>query len=411
MKQSVLEEIAREQLEHLRESVPGQPRDALAALPGLRTHALIVSGIRRCGKSTLLHQLIKQRNRPTVFYFNFEDMRLYDFQTPDFQLLDNVIQASKARELYFDEIQIIPKWELYVRQKLDQGCRIAITGSNASLLSRELGTKLTGRHITRELFPFSYKEFNAFCKLKPGEKSFDKYMRTGGFPEVVKTGNLEQLGFLMEDILNRDIVVRYGIKDATSVKRLLSYLLSNAAKLTTPSKLKEAVGVKSPSTILDYFSYLEASYLIHMVPRFSFSIKSQMLAPKKMYINDSGLIKAGSVSFSSDAGRVLENIVFCELRRRSRELFYYADNGKECDLVEMQKGKASQILQVCWEMNPDNEEREVTGLIAALDYFNCETGAIITRNQRDTIRQGARIINLIPVHEYLTRQPPTPPST
>jgi len=409
MKQSVLEEVAREQLERLRASAPGQPRDALATLPDLRAHALIVSGIRRCGKSTLLHQLIKQRGGAAAFYLNFDDMRLCDFQMPDFQLLDNVIQTAKAMELYFDEIQIVPKWELYVRQKLDQGYKIAITGSNASLLSRELGTKLTGRHVTRELFPFSYSEFNALRKLKPGENSFDKYMRTGGFPEVVKTGNLELLGFLMEDILNRDIVVRYGIKDAAPVKRLLSYLLSNAAKLTTPSKLKEAIGVKSPTTILDYFSYLEASYLIHMVPRFSFSIKSQMLAPKKMYINDSGLIKAGSVSFSADAGRVLENIVFCELRRRGRELFYYyEDNGRECDLIEMRKGKAAQILQVCWEMNAGNEEREMAGLLAALDFFKCETGVILTRNQRDTIRQGTRIINLLPAHEYLTRQPTAP---
>ena len=408
MKQSTLQETAREQLERLRAAAPGQPRDALATLPDLRAHALIVSGIRRCGKSTLLHQLIKRRARASAFYLNFDDLRLYDFQVPDFQLLDNVIQAAKAKELYFDEIQIVPKWELYVRQKLDQGYKVAITGSNASLLSRELGTKLTGRHVTRELFPFSYNEFNAFCKLKPGENSFDKYMRTGGFPEVVKTGNLELLNFLAEDILNRDIIVRHGIKDAASLKRLLSCLLSNAARLTTPSKLKETIGVKSPATILDYFSYLEAGYLIHMVPRFSFSIKSQMLAPKKMYISDSGLIKAGSVSFSADSGRVLENIIYCELRRRGRELFYYEDNGKECDLVEMRKGKAVQILQVCWEMTPDNEGREVTGLLAAMDFFKCETGLIITRNQRDTIRQGAHTINLLPAHEYLTQQPPAP---
>jgi len=408
MKQSVLQEVAGEQLERLLVSEQGQSRDALAALPDLRTHALIISGIRRCGKSTLLHQLIKQRNRAPVFYLNFEDMRLYDFQIPDFQLLDAIIRDSKAAELYFDEIQIIPKWELYIRQKLDQGCKVVITGSNASLLSRELGTKLTGRHITRELFPFSYREFIAFRKLKPNAHSLEKYMQIGGFPEVARTENLDLLNFLVEDILNRDIIVRYGIKDASSLKKLLSYLFSNAAQLTTPSKLKEAVGVKSPSTMLDYFSYLEASYLIHMMPRFSYSRKSQMLAPKKMYIGDSGLIKAGSASFSSDSGRVLENIIFCELRRGGNELYYYADNGRECDFIEMRKGKAAQILQVCWEVNAGNEKREVAGLLAALDFFKCETGVIITHNQRDTILQGGHTINLLPAHEYLTRPPDEP---
>ncbi|MDV0446419.1 hypothetical protein MsAg5_02520 [Methanosarcinaceae archaeon Ag5] len=403
MKQSVLEQIAFEQKEHLTISDAGLERDTLDLLPNLSSHALIISGIRRCGKSTLLHQYVKKNNQD-AFYFNFEDIRLYEFQISDFIILDQVIESSGLKVLFFDEIQIIRGWELYVRQKLDQGFKVIITGSNASLLSRELGTKLTGRHITKELFPFSYSEFIEFKKLDPSEQSFYEYVETGGFPEVVKTGHHEILSFLIEDIINRDIVVRYGIKDAASVKKLFSYLLSNAAKLTTPSKLKEMIGIKSPSTILDYFSHLESCYLIHMVPKFSYSLKSQMLAPKKMYVNDTGLIKAGSVSFSEDKGRLLENIVFCELRRHGKEIYYFNENSKECDFIEMNKGQVKQIIQVCWELNHENEEREIDGLVEALDYFKQENGIIVTVNQKDLIRKGQHMIRVIPVYEYLISQ-------
>lgn len=400
MKQADIEQIAKEQRDQLSHSDIGLQREALGTLPNLQSHALIVSGIRRCGKSTLLHQFIRQHHQD-AFYFNFEDIRLYDFQVNDFSLLDNVINAQALKVLFFDEIQVVNGWELYVRQKLDQGYKIAITGSNASLLSRELGTKLTGRHITRELFPFSFNEFTAFKGLKPNKDSLNEYIQTGGFPETVKTGNRELLDFLIEDIIHRDIVVRYGLKDASSVKRLISYLLSNTAKLTTPSKLKEAVGVKSPSTILDYFSYFESCYLIHIVPKFSYSVKSQMLAPKKIYINDTGLIKAGSISFSEDNGRLLENIIFCELRRHGKELYYFNENGKECDFVEMHKGQVSQLIQVCWDLNSDNEEREVKGLVEALNYFKHNAGIIITHNQKDVIRHGEHLIHVIPAYEYL----------
>ena len=400
MKLSELEQIAYEQKEILMQSDTGLPRNALGSLPHLETHALIISGIRRCGKSTLMNQYLHTINQD-FFYLNFENIRLYDFRIKDFQLLDTIIGRTGVKQLFFDEIQSVTGWELFVRQKLDQQYRIFITGSNASLLSQELGTKLTGRQITKELFPFSFDEFITFKNKKACPDSLLEYINSGGFPEHVKTGHPDILTALVDDVIYRDVVVRYGIKDASSVKRLLSYLFFNASKLTTPSKLKEITGVKSPSTVLDYFSYFEASYLIQILHRFSFSFKSQMLAPKKVYICDTGLIKAGTLLRTENYGYLLENIIYMHLRRRTKELFYYNENKKECDFIELEAGKVKTLIQVCWELNTDNEEREIDGLIDALRFFNQPKGLIITYNQKDTIHHGDYVIELVPAFEFL----------
>jgi predicted AAA+ superfamily ATPase len=379
----------------------GLPREALTTLPDLQSHALIISGIRRCGKSTLLRQHLRQRQQD-FFYLNFEDTRLYDFQMKDFALLDAAAEKTGVKTLFFDEIQAVTGWELYVRQKLDSQFRVVITGSNASLLSRELGTKLTGRQITKELFPFSYPEFAAFRGEAPSYESFVQYMQQGGFPEYLKSGNADILRSLIDDVLYRDIAVRYSIHDVSSLKRLLSYLLFNAAKLTTPSKLKEVAGVKSPSTALNYFSYFETSYLIQLLPKFSFSAKSQMLAPKKVYVCDTGLIKAGAILLTESWGYLLENIVFSHLRRYSKELFYYNENSKECDFVVLEQGKIKSLIQVCWDLSSDNEEREINGLVDAMQHFKQPKGTIITANQHDRIYCSGCEVDVMPAWSFLS---------
>jgi predicted AAA+ superfamily ATPase len=401
MKQSVVEDVAASQKKLLLTSDSGLKREALDSLPNVKSHALIISGIRRCGKSTLLHQYLQQKNE-NFFYLHFEDIRLYDFQMKDFVLLDKIIERSKQKLLFFDEIQSVKGWELYIRQKLDQRFRVVITGSNASLLSRELGTKLTGRHITKTLFPFSFNEFAAFKKLKPSLKSLEQYMRTGGFPEFAKDENLETLKALVDDILYRDIAVRHGVKDAASIKRLLSYLFFNAARLASPSKLTDVAKVKSPTTVLEYFSHFEDSYLTFLLPKFSYSAKSQMLSPKKVYVVDTGLIRAGAILLTENYGYLLENVVFTHLRRQMKELFYFNENSRECDFVQLENGKAKNLLQVCWELNTDNEEREVKGLLGAMDYFKLTKGTIVTANQQDTIYHGNLEIEVVPAWKFLS---------
>jgi len=402
MKRSEIETIASEQKERLLASDSGMIREALASLTDTSTHALIISGIRRCGKSTLLHQyLLKQSGE--FFYFHFEDIRLYNFQTNDFKLLDTVINNSGAKILFFDEIQSVKGWELFVRQKLDAHFKVVITGSNASLLSREFGTKLTGRHITKELFPFSYREFINFKRLKPSFDSLVAYMQNGGFPEFLQHGNIDTLKMLIDDIVYRDIVVRHSVKDASSVKRLLSYLLYNAANLTSPSKLTSVAGVKSSTTVLEYFSYFEDAYLIAQMHKFSYSAKAQALAPKKIYVCDAGLIRAGAVLLSENYGYFLENMVFIHLRRKQETMYYYNDHDKECDFVIVRHNKPIAAIQVCWELTSDNEEREINGLTDAMRSFNLNKGMIVTANQRDTLMLDDLEISIVPAFEFFIK--------
>jgi len=399
MKLSEIQGIAESQRLALDGQEKGLKRLLLPELPDIQSHALVVSGIRRCGKSTLLRQFVHKLKKPW-FYLNFDDIRLAGFSHKDFVLLDKVIAESGARLIFFDEIQSAQSWELYVRQKLDEGFQLAITGSNASLLSRELGTRLTGRHISKELFPFSYKEFCGFLKLKAGSQSFADYLEKGGFPEYLKTGNTDILVQLQSDILYRDIAVRYGIRDAASLRRLFVYLLSNPAQLFSSGKLTGVVGVKSPTTVLEYISFFEAAYLIHLLPSFSWSVKAQSLSPKKVYIADTGLIKTGAVSFSGNYGALLENYVFNSLRIKTgasgADIYYFTGkNGAECDFIIGPRGKPA-CIQVCWELTHDNQDREINGLLEAMDFFNLDNGTIITFDTEDIIQTAGKKINVIP---------------
>jgi predicted AAA+ superfamily ATPase len=177
--------LLEQQKTSLIEKNTGMLRDDLQSLPNIQSHALIVSGIRRCGKSTLLFQLLKQQYQDAI-YLNFDDPRLYNFEIEDFVKLDTLISENGSKVLMFDEIQIIKGWERYVRQKLDENFHVIVTGSNASLLSKELGTSLTGRHITKELFPFSFNEYCRFTEKEAVEESLVSYMLTGGFPNTLK---------------------------------------------------------------------------------------------------------------------------------------------------------------------------------------------------------------------------------
>ena len=400
MKLSEIREIAEAQQKALEVRDSGYERELLAGLPDIKSHVLIISGIRRCGKSTLLHQFVKQRGRP-FFYFNFDDLRLAGFSSADYGLMDSVIAESGAELLFFDEIQSAERWELYARQKLDEGFQLALTGSNASLLSRELGSRLTGRHISRELFPFSYREYCGFTGAAAGPGSLDAYLAGGGFPEYLKTGNQDILRQLQSDILYRDIAVRYGIRDVSSLARLFVYMLSNPAQLVSPSRLRTVAGLKSATTTLEYFSHFEAAYLISRVSCFSWSAKASESAPKKLYIVDPGIIKTGSAAFSGNLGALLENFVFNSLRIKTADLYYFfGKGGGECDFVVDPHGKAPECIQVCWDLNRDNEDREIRGLLEALEFFGAGEGRILTRNTEDLINLEGKKIRVIPAWKY-----------
>ncbi|MEX2566807.1 MAG: ATP-binding protein, partial [Cyclobacteriaceae bacterium] len=298
----LLEEVALSQRAEIYTRTQGLERNELESFPLFKSHSLIISGIRRCGKSTLLLQLMKNQY-PNAFYLNFEDPRLYGFNVEDFQKIDRLISEQKHTELLFDEIQVVAGWERYIRQKLDQGNhQIVITGSNASLLSKELGTKLTGRHITKELFPFSYEQFCDFKDLPKSPESTMDYLHKGGFPEFLINERLEILHQLFDDLLLRDITVRYGVRDFRSLQHLAIYLISNVSKLVSGNNLRKTLEIKATSTVMEYFSNLEESWLFFFIPKFSYSKKKQLINPKKVYAVDTGLVSANSRSFSEDQG-------------------------------------------------------------------------------------------------------------
>ncbi len=395
-------EFLREIIEQQRLSIMGKDigmfREQLQALPDSKSHALIISGIRRCGKSTLLFQLLREQY-PQAVYLNFEDPRLYDFNADDFIKLDKLIAKTGSPVLMFDEIQLVKGWERYVRQKLDENFRVFITGSNASLLSRELGSSLTGRHITKELFPFSYNEYCKFRQLEPCMETTISYLKEGGFPEYLKQKDGEILTSLLDDIIVRDIAVRYNIRDVRTLQRLTLFLLSNIGNRITGNKLKTNFGISSTTTILEYFSHLEQSYLLAFVPMFDYSFKRQNINPKKVYAIDSGLVENTTPRFKSDEGHKLENLVFLSLRQKTKEIFYYSGTG-ECDFLVMEKGIISRAIQVCLELNSENLQRETTGLFEAMEKFQLKEAAIITLSQTDHFVRDGLHIEVIPFHKY-----------
>lgn len=240
---SIITQIAEQQQIAMRSAPNPFRREALSALHPLQSHAQIIAGIRRCGKSTFMQHYLKINHRG-AFFLNFEDPRMSYFDMNDWQRLDEVIADTGKKVLFFDEIQYMPEWERFVRKKLDEKFQVFITGSNASLLHSELGTKLTGRHLDYTLFPFSFREFAKYRKLKPSADSVLDYMETGGFPEFLISGKTEILSQLFSDILMRDVALRYGLRDLKSLQQLALFLISNTGNRITANKLKNTFNIR-----------------------------------------------------------------------------------------------------------------------------------------------------------------------
>ena len=362
--------------------------------------AIILSGIRRCGKSTLLRQIIKKHKN--FYYFNFEDSRAVDFSINDFEKLDQIFheQYGESNYYYFDEIQNIPKWEIYVRRLIDLKKHVTITGSNASLLSKELGTRLTGRHLTHEIFPFSFNEFLAIEKKEANINSFDDYLSEGGFPEYIKYKRPDILQILLNDLINRDIATRYKIRSQKQLKELAIYLLTNVGKRFTYNSLKKNFKFGSVNSVISFMSYFEDAYLIFTIPKFDYSYKKSLVNPKKVYSIDNGLIIRNSASFFDDKSRLLENLVFINLRKKYKEILYFQDKN-ECDFIIKSGSKIIQAVQVSYELNNDNKDREINGLVEAMEKFKLNEGVILTYNQTDNFEINKKKIKLMPIWKWL----------
>jgi predicted AAA+ superfamily ATPase len=362
-------------------------------------HIEVISGIRRSGKSTLMNQ-IRHLYYPGAAYFNFEDSRTFGFEVNDFSKLDEIIPHDTPA-YFFDEIQNVDSWEIFVRQLHDRKKKVYVTGSNATLLSRELGTRLTGRHIRHELFPFSYKEFLSFKNLVPSPETFDQYVENGGFPEYLSDGDPMILQNLFKDIVLRDIAVRHGIRNTHILMEIALYLLTNTGKETSYNSLRKAFGIGAANTVSDYLSWLEDAWVIFQLHRFSWSTKNRSVNPRKIYVIDTGMVRANTLSFSADRGRLLENSIYLHLRQSGNEIFYFREE-KECDFVVFENRTCKMVIQVCEQVTNDNLKRETSGLIEAMDSFKLPEGIIITRDQKDTLNVDGHIIQLIPAYQFVS---------
>lgn len=353
------------------------------SIPLQTNQILVISGVRRCGKSILIRKSLPSDAQG--LYLNFEDPRLVDFEAADFPKLEQLRDQLGKTCILLDEVQSVAGWEIFARSLHEKGQKLYITGSNASMLSRELGTRLTGRYKQIELFPFSYTEFLLFKNLTLGEKSFESYFTSGGFPEYLQNQDQDYLRTLFRDILTRDVAVRRNISNETALIRLGVFLCSNVGKPFSYSRMGSLLEIKSVRTVIDYCDYLEESYLFDLIPMYSPSIRKQLANPKKAYSVDPALASANSLSFSKDLGRKLENFVYLHLRRSFKEIQYFQSKDSECDFVIKWNEEIIGALQVCWDLNSDNLQRELQGLKTALEETQAPKGVLLTWNQEDLL--------------------------
>lgn len=379
------------------------------------SQVVIISGIRRCGKSSLMYLLKEQMtlNEPDYCYFNFDDERII----ADISILENIYNLhletyAKEPVLFLDEIQNIKNWEKFVNRMYEQGIKVFVTGSNAMLLSSEISTSLTGRNKLIELYPFSFSEYLRFTgnnftfnRLTPKSKSllqnsFNNYEKTGGFPLVVKENDTELINGYFQDILYRDIISRYRLTQVNEIKQIGIYFASNIGKLFSYSTLQNISGVKSLSSIKDYLYYYEQSYLFFYLKKFDYSVKKQIMNPKKVYTIDPAFAHRLGSHFSENKGRILENIVFLELLRRGKEVYYHA--GKyECDFLVKEGLDISGAIQVVYQLDETNLEREYRGLQEAMHTYDIKRGFLITHHTEGSVIMEIEGVVQITIWEWL----------
>jgi len=376
---------------------------------------LLVSGLRRVGKSIFSHLLVG--NAPYAF-INYDDERLIEFAAGDFNIVLECFHElfPAAEYLLFDEIQNITGWELFINRCRERN-KVIITGSNANLLSHELSTHLTGRYVDFTLYPLSFKEFLRFKEFHVNEKTvystkakstlqslFNDYLENGGIIDRYKFGP-DFLRNLFRSILTKDIALRYQIRYPAILEEMAMLLTTNFTSKVSVNRLTKHLQLKSPHTTAEYIRYLENSFLLFTLPKFSYKLKEQQSSFKKSYIIDNGLINALSFQFTENKGRFLENVVAIELKRRSYAEhfeFYYWDNyHKECDFVIKRTQKITDAYQVCHELTFENRDREINGLIAALKEFNLKEGIILTASTEDSIEEEGFTIKILPIWKWL----------
>jgi len=380
----------------------------------------IVTGPRRAGKSIYCTQLLKGKK---FAYLNFDDENLIKFSHDD--IMQGLYEVYPEFEIvFFDEIQNVENWELFVNKLHRRGINLLLTGSNARLLAGEMATSLTGRHITAEVLPFSLREYLKAAGEQPDYdedmapelkgkllSAFDKYALSGGYPEVVTKGMdvKAYLGTLFDAVLFKDIVKRHRVKYSKQIYDLAVYLISNFSNEFSYSGIRKMLSLRSTNTVEKYTGYLEESYMYFVLNRFSYKFKQQINAPKKIYLSDNGLINARAFQVSGNAGKLLENVCFCEMLRRgyvcNESIFYYkTEKGLEVDFALKNGPKVNSLVQVCRGFeNGETKDRELKALMQASEELNCDDLLVITRDTEEEIKIKNKEIKVMPVLKFLLK--------
>jgi predicted AAA+ superfamily ATPase len=379
----------------------------------------VITGPRRAGKSFYGVHLIQQTG--SYGYINFDDERLTAVED-----YDEIISAVNTvyghpRYLLFDEIQNLPRWEMFVNRLQRQGFRLLITGSNANLLSSELATHLTGRHASHVLFPFSFGEVLAASEVEQTgiEKMavLDAYAEQGGYPEpfLKKINRRDYLSNLLQSTLYKDIVKRFKIRSVQGIEDLTLYLMSNIAREYSFNALSGITKCRSVHTIDKYIRYLQEAYLVFCLPRFSFKVKNQVGHNKKIYCTDNGLAVSAGFRFSEDRGALYENLVAVALKKEEIagriSLFYWrSPQNEEVDFVIKEGLRVVQLIQVCSDItNPKTLKREMRALIKASQELLCDDLLLLNDrvDRTDMFRwqDAERQIRLMPLWQWLESWP------
>ena len=397
--QTQLQGILREQRNAFWQRPIGVKREQLATVLQYADapHAVIVSGLRRAGKSTLLLQLAHTLGENAFYYISFDDDRFLGFAADDADtLLNALVQAFGQRRIFIiDEVQNIEGWERFARRWMDQGYKLYITGSNAALLSRELGTRLTGRYLPVELLPFSFGEYLTWAQQQghvdatilptPStlverallNRALSTYLQVGGIPEALQYPNLPILRTLYDDVIYRDIATRHRIEAIRALKELAFQVLSNPAGLVSFSKIKQQLGIGNVTTVKNYLQFLEDSWLIFTTYLYDASVKRQQIAPKKAYGIDTGLVNTVGFHTSPNSGHLLENVVFLALRRKTTNIHYaLTPSGYEIDFYLPDQRLLVQVAQQL--TNPQTYAREIRALQDGLAMFKGAKGLLLS---------------------------------
>jgi predicted AAA+ superfamily ATPase len=392
---------------------------------------LIITGVRRSGKSSLMKLLcddiLKSGDvlESNILYLNFEDERFVPFTLQDFEpLYEAFIELENPQGriyLFLDEIQNISGWEKWLNRLYEfENVKIFVTGSNASLLSSEISTALTGRNRQIVIWPFSLREFLAMKGVSINAKSlykrqkkvaikraFREYLELGGFPEVLKIGDATLLEQYCKDIIYRDVIARHGIKNIKEIKELTLFLASNPGTIQSYKNMQKIIGVRSQNTVKNYLEALNDVYLFFSMDLFDYSLKRQIYNPSKIYCVDFALSNSISFKFSRNLGHIYENIVFLELLRRNKELYYWkSKKGKEIDFVVKEGLNITEAIQVCFSVEDERtRQRELQALKEVKDELKAARLTLITNDEESTVPvefpHGQGEINIIPLWKWL----------